>query len=65
MKLVTWNILWRLGCGGRIDLGRIVITARALWDADVFCFQSVFHGFPERDGGQDQPAMLASLLPGY
>jgi endonuclease/exonuclease/phosphatase family metal-dependent hydrolase len=65
MKLVTWNIQWGLGCDGRIDLGRTVATARALCDADVFCFQEVSHGFPEHDGGQDQPAMLASLLPGY
>ncbi len=54
-----------LGCDGRIDLGRVVNTASALCDADVFCFQEVSHGFPDHDGGQDQPAMLASLLPGY
>lgn len=65
MKLVTWNIQWGLGCDGRVDLRRIVRTAKELCDADVFCFQEVSHGFPEHDGGQDQPAMLASLLPGY
>lgn len=65
MKLVTWNIQWGLGCDGRVDLGRIVATAKALCDADVFCFQEVSRGFAGHDGGQDQPALLASLLPGY
>ena len=65
MKLVTWNIQWGLGCDGRIDLRRIVKTAKALCDADVFCFQEVSHGFAAHDGCQDQPAVLAFLLPGY
>lgn len=65
MKLITWNIQWGLGCDGRVDLGRIVDTARALCDADVFCFQEISHGFPIQDGGEDQPAILADLLPGY
>ena len=43
MKLVTWNIQWGQGCDGRIDLGRIVRTAKDLCDADVFCFQEVSH----------------------
>jgi endonuclease/exonuclease/phosphatase family metal-dependent hydrolase len=65
MKLVTWNIQWGLGCDGRVDLRRIVQTAKALCDADVFCFQEVSHGFAAHDGDQDQPAVLAFLLPGY
>jgi len=65
MKLVTWNIQWGLGCDGRVDLRRIVETAQALSDADVFCFQEISHGFAPHDGGEDQPAILASLLPGY
>jgi endonuclease/exonuclease/phosphatase family metal-dependent hydrolase len=65
MKLVTWNIQWGLGCDGRVDLNRIVKTAKALCDADVFCFQEISHGFALHDGGEDQPAILASLLPGY
>ncbi|MBM6582910.1 endonuclease/exonuclease/phosphatase family protein [Microvirga sp. BT689] len=65
MKLVTWNIQWGLGCDGRIDLRRIVQTAKALCDADVFCFQEVSHGFAAHDGDQDQQAVLAFLLPGY
>ena len=65
MKLVTWNVQWGLGCDGHVDLERIVRTARALFDADVFCFQEVSRGFPTLDGGEDQPAALAALLPGY
>jgi endonuclease/exonuclease/phosphatase family metal-dependent hydrolase len=65
MKLVTWNIQWGLGCDGKVDLARIVTTARSLCDADVFCFQEISRGFPTQDGGEDQPAILASLLPGY
>ncbi|WP_230530196.1 endonuclease/exonuclease/phosphatase family protein [Microvirga roseola] len=65
MKLVTWNIQWGLGCDGRVDLARIVETAQSLSDADVFCFQEISRGFPDQDGGEDQPAILADLLPGY
>jgi endonuclease/exonuclease/phosphatase family metal-dependent hydrolase len=65
MKLVTWNVQWGLGCDGHLDLERIVRTARALCDADVFCFQEISCGFPALDGGEDQPAALAALLPGY
>jgi endonuclease/exonuclease/phosphatase family metal-dependent hydrolase len=65
MKLVTWNIQWGLGCDGRIDLRRIVKTAKDLCDADVFCFQEVSRGFAAHDGDQDQPSVLAFLLPGY
>lgn len=65
MKLVTWNIQCGLGCDGKVDLARIVDTARALADADVYCFQEVSRGFPSLDHGEDQPARLAKLLPGY
>ncbi|WP_201832516.1 endonuclease/exonuclease/phosphatase family protein [Microvirga zambiensis] len=65
MKIVTWNIQWGLGCDGRIDLARIVRTAKELGDADVFCFQEISSGFAAHDGGEDQPAIIASLLPGY
>ncbi|WP_262028213.1 endonuclease/exonuclease/phosphatase family protein [Microvirga sp. Mcv34] len=65
MKLVTWNIQWGLGCDGRVDLARIVDDARSFCDADVFCFQEISHGFAPHDGHDDQPARLASLLPGY
>jgi endonuclease/exonuclease/phosphatase family metal-dependent hydrolase len=65
MKLVTWNIQWGLGCDGKVDLRRIVETAKLFCDADVFCFQEISRGFAPHDGGEDQPAILAELLPGY
>ncbi len=67
MDLVTWNIQWGKGCDGVVDLARIVSTARALADADVFCFQEIAINFPLLDAGkgEDQPATLAKLLPGY
>ncbi len=65
MKLLTWNIQWGLGCDGNVDLPRIVDTAKAFCDADVFCFQEVSCGFPDLDQGEDQPAVLAALLPDY
>lgn len=65
MKLVTWNIQCGKGCDGVVDLARIVADARALGDADVFCFQEVSDNFANLDGGVDQSAVLAALLPGY
>jgi endonuclease/exonuclease/phosphatase family metal-dependent hydrolase len=34
-------------------------------DADIFCFQEVSDGFVSLDGGADQSAELAALLPDY
>ena len=67
MKLVTWNIQWGRGIDGRVDLRRIVDTARALADFDVLCLQEVADNFPGLEGneGRDQFAELALLLPGY
>lgn len=65
MKLVTWNIQWGKGCDGKVDLARIVRDAKSLADADVFCFQEVSCGFEKLDGGVDQSAELAALLPGH
>jgi endonuclease/exonuclease/phosphatase family metal-dependent hydrolase len=67
MKLVTWNIQWGRGIDGRVDLARIVETARALADFDVLCMQEVADNFPGLEGndGRDQFAELAALLPGY
>lgn len=65
MKLLTWNIQWGLGCDGTVDLSRIVSTARAFCDADIFCFQEISRGFPDYDHGEDQPAVLARLLPDH
>jgi endonuclease/exonuclease/phosphatase family metal-dependent hydrolase len=65
MKLVTWNIQCGKGCDGVVDLARIVSHAKALGDADVFCFQEVSDNFENLDGGTDQSATIARLLPGY
>ena len=65
MKLMTWNIQCGKGCDGVTDLARIVAVARAMSDADVFCFQEVSSGFSKLDGDTDQSAQLAALLPDY
>ncbi len=65
MRLLTWNIQCGKGCDGVTDLARIVAIARETMDADVFCFQEVSSNFAKHDGGGDQSAELAALLPGY
>jgi endonuclease/exonuclease/phosphatase family metal-dependent hydrolase len=67
MRVVTWNIQFGKGRDGRVDLRRIVDTARALADFDVLCLQEVAANHPTLDdgAGEDQPARLAELLPGY
>jgi endonuclease/exonuclease/phosphatase family metal-dependent hydrolase len=66
-NLITWNIQWGRGCDGVVNLQRIVDTARGLADFDVLCLQEVASNFPGLAGstGEDQPAVLARLLPGY
>src|SRR5450755_2142344 len=67
MKLVTWNVQWCLGCDGIVDPKRIVDEARAFADFDVLCLQEVASNFPALKGsrGEDQFAVIASLLPGF
>jgi endonuclease/exonuclease/phosphatase family metal-dependent hydrolase len=67
MRVVTWNIQFGKGRDGRVDLARIAETARALGDFDVLCLQEVAANYPSLDNGlgEDQPARLAELLPGY
>ena len=65
MRLVTWNIQYGKGCDGVVDLVRIVADAKALADADVFCFQEVSLGFAALGGGADQFMALAALLPDH
>ena len=67
MKLITWNIQWGCGVDGRVDLDRIVHTARAMADFDVICLQEIADNFPGLRGNDDadQFARLAELLPGY
>ena len=64
MKLITWNIQWGRGLDGRVDLARIVDTAREMADFDVLCVQEVGDNFPglEGSGGADQFNELAELL---
>ena len=61
MKLVTYNIQYSKGKDGRYDLERI---AEALYGADVIALQEVERHWP-RTGMADQPADLATLMPGY
>ena len=65
MRLMTWNIQCGKGCDGVIDLARIVAVAKEMADADVFCFQEVSDNFVTLDGGADQSAQLAALLPDH
>ena len=65
-NLITWNIQWGRGCDHRVDLERIVRTARAMADFDVLCLQEVARNFPGLPGSdEDQFRRLAELLPGY
>lgn len=65
MRLLTWNIQCGKGCDGVVDLARIVNVAKAMADADVYCFQEVSDNFANLDGGADQSAQLAALFPNY
>jgi endonuclease/exonuclease/phosphatase family metal-dependent hydrolase len=67
MKLITWNLQWGRGIDGRVDLARIVKTARAMADFDVFCVQEIADNFPGLAGNddRDQFAELSALLPGF
>lgn len=61
MRIVTYNIRYGKGRDGRIDLDRI---AAALDGADLVGLQEV-ERFWERSGNADQPAELASRMPGF
>jgi endonuclease/exonuclease/phosphatase family metal-dependent hydrolase len=67
MKLITWNVQWFCGLDGRIDIGRIVRTAREMADFDVLCLQEVAIDYPGLEGnaGFDQVATLRDQLPGF
>ncbi|MCG2594372.1 endonuclease/exonuclease/phosphatase family protein [Ramlibacter sp. XY19] len=67
MKLVTWNTQWCCGIDGVVSPARIAEGARALADFDVLCLQEIAVNHPQLRGnsGQDQPAALAALLPGF
>jgi len=66
MNLVTWNTQWCCGLDGVVSPQRIVEQARSLADFDVLCLQEISQGFDGLSGAPgDQPAQLASLLPGF
>jgi endonuclease/exonuclease/phosphatase family metal-dependent hydrolase len=65
MHLLTWNIQCGKGCDGVTDLARIVSVAKEMADADLFCFQEASGNFTKLDGGEDQSAQLAALLPDH
>ncbi len=67
MELITWNVQWFCGLDGRIDLARVMRSARAMADFDVLCLQEVAVNYPrlKGDASHDQPALLRALLPGY
>jgi endonuclease/exonuclease/phosphatase family metal-dependent hydrolase len=68
MKLITWNIQWGLGIDGRVDLERIVATARDLANFDVLCLQELadnFTGLEGHDGGDQFSEIAERLLPEY
>lgn len=67
MKLIQWNIQWCCGLDGKVDPRRIVEAARSFADFDVLCLQEVAINYPALAGskGEDQVAVLASLLPDY
>lgn len=67
LKIITWNIQWGLGIDEAVDLRRLIDEARALADFDVLCLQEVSDNFSELkgNGGQNQFAEIAALLPDY
>jgi endonuclease/exonuclease/phosphatase family metal-dependent hydrolase len=67
MKIISWNIQWGLGVDGRVDLERLIGDARRMADFDVLCLQEVSDNFPDLkgNGGENQFAAIAALLPGY
>jgi endonuclease/exonuclease/phosphatase family metal-dependent hydrolase len=61
VKLVSYNIQYGFGGDGRYDLAR---TARVVDGADIIALQEVERHW-RRTNDDDQPAVLASLLPDY
>lgn len=61
MRLVSFNIQYGFGTDGRYDLARI---ASAVQDADIVCLQEVERNW-SRTNMDDQPALIADLLPAH
>jgi len=69
MKLITWNVQWCCGVDGKVDPARIVTEAKRQADFDVLCLQEIADNYPHPrlagSAGEDQFALLGTLLPGY
>lgn len=67
MKLITWNVQWFCGVDGRIDIDRVLRTAREWADFDLLCLQEVAVNYPrlQGDASHDQVALLRQALPGF
>jgi endonuclease/exonuclease/phosphatase family metal-dependent hydrolase len=69
MKLITWNVQWCCGVDGKVDPARIVTEAKRQADFDVLCLQEIADNYPHPrlagSAGEDQFALLCTLLPGY
>ena len=69
MKVMTWNVQWCRGVDQKVDPARIAAEAKRIADFDVLCLQEIADNFPDPDlggsAGEDQFALLATLLPGY
>ena len=69
MKLIQWNVQWCRGVDQKVDPARIVQQAKRLADFDVLCLQEIADNFVDPDlagaSGDDQFAVIASLLPGF
>jgi len=69
MKLITWNVQWCCGVDGKVDPARIVTEAKRQADFDVLCLQEIADNYPHPrlagSAGEDQFALLSTLLPGY
>lgn len=69
MKLITWNVQWCRGVDKRVDPARVIADAQRIADFDVLCLQEIADNYPDPllggSRGENQFAVLASLLPGY
>ena len=67
MKIISWNTQWFKGLDGVVDISWVVAQAREMADFDALCLQEVAVNYGELSGGAqaDQPAVLATLLPGF
>jgi endonuclease/exonuclease/phosphatase family metal-dependent hydrolase len=69
VRLITWNVQWCRGVDGKVDPARVIADARRIADFDVLCLQEIADNYADPllggSKGEDQFAVLASLLPGF